>query len=186
MTKPNLILDLNETLVHSVTTTDKKVIEEYATSNDLLVHYVDHNGVHILVFTRPYILDFLFRMCDKYSVYLYSNTTKAHMNMIVNTLTTKIGFCPFEDTYHRQGVMINKHISHIPGATKYNTIIIDNNEDGWICDMDNQIVISEYYPHMRDTDRELLHFIKPLEEIANLYTEYNNDIRTHIAKFFGK
>lgn len=157
--KNKLILDLDETLIHTIVATNYEEICKYSTQIGLLFSYseMQHRDnpfikYTIFVFERPYMREFLIKMYNLYDIYIYTNGTHIYAKRILSMIECSLGFNPFIEYYTRQEIYPNyiKSLRNINGYTEghihsNNTIIIDDTAEVWPEHQNNLIVIKKWY-----------------------------------------
>lgn len=184
--KLTLILDLDETLIHTVTVSDVKQIGELCVKENFLIAYPTSHEV-MIIFIRPNLLYFLSELNNYYDIYIYTNATKEYCEMVMSAIIVRVGFNPFIKYFYR---ISNKSLDktlEIDKFDKTKTVIIDDRCDIWKNDLDNLIKIRRYlWPDMSDKSSD--YELNILVEILNsLHTKYllepiNFDIRKFIAE----
>ncbi len=177
--KLNIVLDLDETLVHAQHISIK--CEHLAP----FCQFEDYN-----IYKRPHVDIFLDAVFEKYNVYIWTAACKSYANVIlkhllqttqipVRVLTRKQTMFRKELTglyYSRQDAIKIKPL----GKLKCNlarTILIDDTKSCFLLDALNGIQITEFNnPQMQFNDNELMLILQKLEEIADL-----RDVRKRIT-----
>lgn len=184
--KLTLILDLDETLIHTVTVSDVKQIGELCMKENFLVAYPSSFGM-MIIFMRPNLLYFLSELNNYYDIYIYTNATKEYCEMVMSTIIVRLGFNPFIKYFYRISDKSLDKTLEIDKFEKTKTVIIDDRCDIWKNDLDNLIKIRRYlWPDMCDKSSD--HELNILVEILNAFhTKHiiettNFDIRTHIRE----
>lgn len=143
--KFTLVLDLDETLVHSIVTTDVKKINNLKNMNNLLLHYLE-NEIHIFVFYRPYMLYFLQEMSKYFNICVFTNGIKSYADIIVTMINTITSCTYISRWYSRTGEYpFYKYISIIDHVDTSDVLIIDDNNEIWKDDYKNVIKIRQFY-----------------------------------------
>lgn len=171
--KLNLILDLDETLIHTIETKNKKDIEKYIFCSNLLLHYV-YNETHLITFYRDNLFDFLKTMSTKFNLYVYTNGIKSYADRIICMINCQMGYNVFCDYKCRKGPLPeNKFITSFFGLNPQNTIIIDDHHEIWPDDSDNQIIIKQFMGPVIDDDSAVIDDDE-LSKLTILLTELHN------------
>lgn len=153
ITSKNIVLDIDETLILSLTTpeeinsVDLTIPDNY---NNLSLIFLDKKPIY--VFSRPYCQSFL-RFCFKYfdKVIVWSAGSKEYVETVVNKLFYGIGqpyrvydrsFC--ETTANGYTKPLSKIIRDIPSVTLQNTIIVDDKVSNFSKNPENGILIPAY------------------------------------------
>jgi TFIIF-interacting CTD phosphatase-like protein len=177
--KFTLVLDLDETLVHSIITTDIKKINTLKTMNNLLLHYIDNDN-HIFVFYRPYMLQFLREMSKYFNICVFTNGVKAYADIIVTMINTITSYTYISRWYSRTGEYpFYKYIYMIDNVDTEDVLIIDDNGEIWKDDYKNVIKIKQFYGPEDENyifDDELFNLTQIISEIMEskkISTIYN-------------
>lgn len=179
VTKPklNLVLDLDETLLHtiSVTHSQEELIKTYCVMPNMLFHYCDENN-HYIMFYRPNVLKFIENIVLYFNVYIYTNATHFYTNLIVVFLINQLKYNPFKQIKCRDEFSTNfaKYL-HILNLDKSNTIILDDHVDVWVDDKENQIMIKQFIvDHMTENYLQDNELDKILTILKNINIEHNS------------
>lgn len=166
--KFTLVLDLDETLVHSIATTDIKKINNLKNMNNLLLHYLTDKN-HIFVFYRPHMLYFLQEMSKYFHICVFTNCVQSYADMIVTMINTITQHTYILRWYSRMGEYpFYKYVSTIDQVDPSNVLIIDDNTEIWKDDYKNVIKIKKF--HGPDDinyifDDDLLNLSKIISEV---------------------
>jgi hypothetical protein len=150
-TKLNIVLDLDETLVHGKMIHDIKRFEELKKRKNVLYALEDPMMV---VFFRPHIVDFIKVVQAHYNIYIYTNGHKIHYDNVVKNLRDKVNFnisdCVYKEFFFED--MPLKNLKKL-GLSQNNTIIVDDNLHTW-CDVDkyNIVNIPMFVVNIKDED----------------------------------
>ena len=170
--KKTLILDLDETLIHSIFDSNSK---EHC---DLQLNFLI-NGQKILVKTkiRPYVDIFLEKMSKKFEIIIFSAGISEYVNPIINILNKNnyIEYKLFREHcsildigYTKDLIRLNRNLKDI--------IILDNNPISYIFNIENGIPIKSWTGEKKDN--ELLNLIPILEFLSEV-----DDVRKYIKIF---
>lgn len=176
--KFTLVLDLDETLVHSIATTDTEKINKLKNMNNLLLHYLT-DQTNIFVFYRPHMLYFLKEMSHYFDICVFTNGIKSYADIIVTMINNITSHTYISRWYSRTGEYpFYKYISLIEKVNSSEVLIIDDNNDIWINDRENVIKINQFYGPEDENytqDTELLYLAKTItraiksKQILNIY-----------------
>ena len=172
LNKKTLLLDLDETLVHS----SFKPLQEKPDIN-FTIYF--QNKPHIInVLIRPYVQEFLKKMSELYEIVIFTASVPQYANPLLDILDKN------KYIYHRlyrqhcislYGLFI-KDLRRI-GRDLKNTIILDNNPISYLLNQENGIPIKTW--HSDKTDQELIKLIPLFEYLSK---KEISDIREIIKK----
>ena len=176
--KKLLILDLDETLVHSSflplgKDKNNKVIEP-----DIFLKILfDKKYYDLYVLTRPYIYEFLNDMSKIFIIYIFTASVKEYANPLLNEIDTDniISKRLFRDscTLSNDGKFI-KNLNNLNYNLK-DVILVDNNPISYRFNKANGIPIKSW--HNDKNDKELL----KMRNFLN-FLSYVDDVRYYIPK----
>ena len=173
-TKKTLILDLDETLVHSG-------FHPFNRNSDITLNIkVDGKNHTIYVLKRPYVEEFLSEISPYYEIIIFTASISEYASPLLdlldkNKLTSGRLF--------RQHCLFNhglylKDIKIVQRDLK-DVIIIDNNPVSYVMNQDNGLPILTWYDDLND--KELKKFIPLLKYLSN-----EDDVRQVITKIVDK
>lgn len=168
--KKTLILDLDETLVHSA-------FKPFYFKADMTLNVKydgDNHPVHVL--KRPYVDEFLSKMSQHFEIVVFTASISQYANPLldrldINNVITHRLFR--EHCVYNRGLYI-KDLRKL-GRELKDMIIVDNNPVSYTVNQDNGIPIPTW--HYDKTDTELLKLIPILEFLA-----YVDDVRGYVKK----
>ena len=167
--KKTLILDLDETLVHSS-------FKFFPVQADIYLNIQVNNKIHIVnVLKRPYVHDFLKKMSNFYEIVIFTASNAHYANPLLDQLDINhnISHRLFrEHCISMSGVYI-KDLRRI-GRDLKDTIILDNNPISYVVNKENGIPIKTW--HFDKGDVELVKLI-PLFEYLSKVDDVRNVIR---------
>ena len=180
--KKTLILDLDETLIHSsfkpFNIKDEIEIKiKTPQSKNIFVNNNNHYIIYML--KRPYVGIFLSIVCDIFEVVIFTASVSDYANSIIDEIDTekKIKYRLFRD--HCIKYDKDKYIKNLYclGRDLKNVIIIDNNPLSYTLNIENGIPISTW--ETNKNDNELIKLIPLLQYISqkNIF-----DVRPIIKK----
>ena len=168
--KKTLILDLDETLVHSSFTPFEK--------NDIILE-VDFEGVmfNIYVLVRPYAKEFLINVSKYYEVIIFTASISKYASPLLDILDT--GKIIKHRLYREQCTFLNG--IYIKDLKRLNRplgdlIIVDNSPLAYIFNEENGLPIKTWYD-----DRDDIELIKILPLL--IFFSKVNDVRKYIINF---
>ena len=168
--KKTLILDLDETLVHSSFTPFQK--------NDIILE-VDFDGViyNIYVLIRPYAEEFLKNVSKYYEVVVFTASISKYASPLLDILDKdkNIKHRLFRDHCTFVDGIFRKELKRLNRCLK-DLIIVDNSPSAYAFDSDNGLPIKTWYDD--PNDRELMK-IEPLI----IFLSKTKDVRKYIDRF---
>ena len=173
MNKFNLILDLDETIIHSVQFksfkkkngqhSDKH--KKFQMDDDYIVHY------------RPYLDEFLDFIFENFNVSIWTAACKQYSIHIINKImnTKKLDYVFFEDHVSMASKTTNClkkldilwDVYKLPNYHQQNTFILDDNSDVYTCQPSNCLKIPMFNYKSND-DSFLLHLISQLKKLTTI------------------
>ena len=157
--KKTLVLDLDETLVHST-------LEGYCQAD--FTFPVDVGAVrhHVMVRKRPHLHTFLKKVADLFEIVVFTASQRCYAEQLLDILDpNKILIrhrvyresCVFwEGNYLKDLTALGRDLAH--------TLIIDNSPQAFGFQLDNGVPITSWYDD--DSDEELLKLLPFLESVA--------------------
>ncbi|KAI5837500.1 NLI interacting factor-like phosphatase-domain-containing protein [Morchella snyderi] len=171
-----LILDLDETLIHSLAKggrmTSGHMVEVKLDRQHAILYYVHK---------RPYCDDFLRKVCKWYNLVVFTASVQEYADPVIDWLEQDRKY--FQGRYYRQhctqrnGAYIKDLSAVEPDLSK--VMIIDNSPTSYCFHEDNAIPIEGWIND--PTDIDLLHLIPLLEAL-----QYATDVRALLALRMGE
>lgn len=168
-----LVLDLDETLVHSSLEPCHDADFTFPVNFNLREHT-------IYVRCRPYLKDFMERVAGLFETIIFTASQSIYAEQLLNILDPKRRFfrhrvyresCVYVDgNYLKDLSILGRDLSHV--------IIIDNSPQAFGFQLENGIPIESWYDNRND--QELLSLLPFLESLAGV-----DDVRPIIAKKFN-
>ena len=171
--KKTLILDLDETLVHSA-------FYPFQTKSDIILNINLDGKNHIIhVLKRPNLDYFLKKVSEIYNIIIFTASLSQYASPLIDILDPENKFKRLfrENCLKRNGFYI-KDLNQI-GKNFKDIIIIDNNPISFIMNQDNGLPIMTWYENMNDN--ELIKLIPLLEYLSNV-----NDVRPIINQIVNR
>ena len=172
--KKTLILDLDETLVHSG-------FHPFNRNSDFTLNItVDGKNHTIYVLKRPFVEEFLSEMAPYFEIIIFTASISEYASTLIDMLDKdKLT----SGRLFRQHCLFNhglylKDINILKKDLK-DVIIIDNNPVSYVMNQDNGLPILTWYDDLND--KELLNFIPLLKYLASV-----DDVREVIKKIVDK
>ena len=170
--KKTLLLDLDETLVHSS-------FKPYPVISDINFNiYLQNNSLKVNVLVRPYVQEFLEKMSKLYEIIIFTASVPQYANPLLDILDKNryiIHRLYRQHCITLYGLFI-KDLRTI-GRDLKNTIILDNNPISYLLNQENGIPIKSW--HSDKTDKELIKLIPLLEYLSRNEV---SDVREIIKK----
>ena len=171
--KKTLILDLDETLVHSA-------FYPFQTKSDIVLNITLDGKNHIIhVLKRPNLDYFLKKVSELYNIIIFTASLSQYASPLIDILDPENKFKRLFRNHclKRNGFYI-KDLNQI-GTNFKDIIIIDNNPISFIMNQDNGLPIMTWYENMNDN--ELIKLIPLLEYLSNV-----NDVRPIINQIVNR
>ena len=157
--KKTLLLDLDETLVHSS-------FKTLPMNSDINFNiYLQNKPLRINVLVRPYVQEFLEKMSKLYELIIFTASVPQYANPLLDILDKKkyiIHRLYRQHCISLYGLFI-KDLRTI-GRDLKNTIILDNNPISYLLNQDNGLPIQTW--HSDKNDKELIKLIPLLEYLS--------------------
>ena len=172
--KKTLVLDLDETLVHSCGI-------PFDCPSDFIIQIEQDNDIHdIHVLVRPYVEEFLEKMSKRYELVIFTASISKYANPLLNIID-KMGFVPFR-LFREHCTLINTTFVkdlNLLGRDLKDIIILDNNPTAYSLNHYNGFPIKSWFDDKNDD--ELLKIIPILE-----FLSYVPDVRDYIKKIVSQ
>ena len=168
--KKTLILDLDETVVHSA-------FKSFYSKEDIVFNMQFDGKQHTIhVLKRPYVDEFLDKMSKLYEIVIFTASISDYANPLLNKLDPRRRICHrlFREHCTSSGNLFIKDLRKV-GRDLKDTIIIDNNPISYLYNKDNGIPIITW--HSSQSDNELIKMIPLLEFLSKV-----DDVRIVIQK----
>jgi CTD small phosphatase-like protein 2 len=167
-----LVLDLDETLVHSsmepIPSPDFSFVVEFNNQ---------HHSVHVR--RRPNLDVFLQRAAELFEVVVFTASQKVYAEKLLNLMDPHRKLVRYR-VYRDACVLVDGNYLKdltVLGRDMRHTFIVDNSPQAFGFQVDNGIPIESWYDDVND--RELLNLLPFLESLANV-----DDVRPHIQQKF--
>ena len=174
--KKTLILDLDETLVHSSFKPINYNNILYNPDIFLKIKFRGNNhNVHVL--KRPYVFEFLKEMNKIYNIIIFTASVKEYANPLLDTLDSEK---VIKQRLFREDCCVGPNGKFVKDLNILNMnlkdlILVDNNPISYSFNKSNGIPIKTW--HFDKTDQELIRLIPVLQFLASV-----NDVRDYIPK----
>ena len=171
--KKTLVLDLDETLVHSI----GEGAVDSSSPSDFTIRVEQQNSSHdVHVMVRPHVEEFLERMSKRYELVIFTASISKYANPLLNVID-KTGNIPFR-LFREHCTLINtafiKDLSLL-GRELKDIIILDNNPTAYALNHYNGFPIKSWFDDKKDNE---LIKISPILE----FLSYVPDVRDYIKK----
>ena len=174
--KKTLILDLDETLVHS---SFKPINYNNVMHKPDIFLNIDFRGNNhnVYVLKRPYVHEFLKEMNKIYNIIIFTASVKEYANPLLDSLDTEK---VIKKRLFREDCCIGETGKYIKDLKVLNMnlkdlILVDNNPISYSYNICNGVPIKTW--HYDKTDQELIKLIPVLQFLSNV-----NDVRNYIPK----
>ena len=179
--KKLILLDLDETLIHSEYDLNDKSINVY----DKIIRFKDNcNEYHkIGIFVRKGVQKFLTILNNYYNIGIFTASEKEYADAIIRYLDPNkniIKFCLYRNNCINVNDLINiKYLRIIKDIDLKKIVLIDNNMYSFSAELSNGVLINSFYGDKNDDElfnvlEYLIEFISPAK-----------DVREINEKFFG-
>ena len=167
--KKTLILDLDETLVHSS-------FNPVANADIVLPVEIENKRCQVYVLKRPGVDEFLYRMTRYYEVVIFTASLPKYADPLIDLLDKhKYRFLKLFREHCTVGDnSFIKDLSRV-GRESANMIIIDNSPNSYRLQPQNALPITSWYDNK--DDRELLALTPILEKLSRV-----SDVRTYLRQ----
>ena len=174
MRKKTLVLDLDETLVHST-------LDGTSDFSDFVFPVSLGNVTHMVaVRKRPHLHTFLARMARIFEIVVFTASQKIYAEQLLDIVDPQGEYIRhriyrdscvvWEGNYLKDLTVLGRDLAH--------TIIVDNSPQAFGFQLENGVPIESWYDD--DNDIELLRLIPFLEQLAHV-----DDVRPHLGNKFG-
>jgi len=187
--KPNLILDLDETLVKSFVyfiTDSSTKISTCDYNDELLLLSYDFGNSKTIIYKRPFLFDFLLEMNQHFNISVYSLGHKYYVNMIVNKINEIIGYNIFKNVHSNNPhkMIYYKNLKSLKiEMFDDNCMIIDDRIDVWWYDSYKVYHIKQY-DIPSDDDIELLRLIIKIKKYIESHEKIDcNELLLSLLQF---
>ena len=169
-TKKTLVLDLDETLVHSG-------FNPFPCQSDVIIQLEFENIMHdINVLVRPGVCEFLQNMKDKYEIVIFTASLSKYADPLLDIIDNKRN-CSFR-LFREHCTLINsvyvKDLKRL-GRDIKDIVIVDNSPLSYLLNPENGLPILSWFDDKND--KELYNIIPILDFLAEVH-----DVREHIKK----
>ena len=169
--KKTLVLDLDETLVHSQ-------FIKFSTPSDVIIKIDVENAIHdIHVMVRPGVKEFLEEMEKYYEIVIFTASVSKYADPLLDIIDKK-GLCPFR-LFREHCTLINmtfvKDLQKL-GRDIKNIVIVDNSPLSYALHPENGLPIQTWFEDK--SDKELYQIIPILKFLSKV-----PDVREFIPKF---
>ena len=168
LTKKKLILDLDETLVHSG-------FNPFTRQSDITLQINVDGKLHTInILKRPYVDEFLKEISNFFEIYVFTASMEEYASPVIDLMNKNNvvkGKFFRQDCIFTDGLYI-KDLYKVSNNLK-DVIIIDNNPSSYVTNEDNGIPIKTWYEDLNDN--ELMKLIPLLKYLSNV-----DDVRSII------
>lgn len=171
--KKTLILDLDETLVHSA-------FYPFQKKSDIILKINIDGKNHIIhVLKRPNLDYFLDKISELFNIIIFTASLQQYAEPLINILDKENKFKRMfrQNCEHKNGKYI-KDLNQI-GQNYKDIIIVDNNPNSYLNNQENGIPIITWYDNFNDN--ELVKLIPVLEYLSKV-----NDVRPFITAIVNR
>lgn len=142
--KFKLVLDLDETLIHTIKTNLNKTSQFENFHNLLMVFMMEQ--IDLYVYYRPYMIYFISKMYKFFDIIVVSNGEKEYVESVVTMINNMLPEHYISECYSRLEMknISFKSLSVLNDVNKENVVIIDDNIEVWNNDIKNVIKIEKF------------------------------------------
>lgn len=167
--KKTLVLDLDETLVHSS-------FKPIPNPDYVIPVDIDGRLVDVYVLKRPFLDNFMLKVAEDYEVVVFTASLAKYADPLLDLMDKynvirwrlfRESCCPYEGNYVKDMSCLGRDLAH--------TIIVDNSPHSYAFQPQNAMAIGTFIDDMQD--RELLDMMPVLERISN-----TDDVRPHLIE----
>ena len=171
-----LILDLDETLIHSM------FEKNQASDLKIAIHLTKNSIIEISVNIRPYALSFLEEMSKIYEIVIFSSSHQSYANAILNVMDTNNKFITYrvfrDNCVVAQDGSLMKDLRIFANRDLKDIVIVDNSMLCYGWQVENGIPIVPYFCDKEDKELvKLSGFLKELKDV--------DDVREVVGRAFG-
>lgn len=155
--KRTLVLDLDETLIHSV-------FQPYAGADFTLQVQLDQGTLDVYVIKRPGVDEFLAAMAAHYEIVVFTASVKEYADPLLDILDVNrvVSHRLFRDSCSSARCGYVKDLARL-GRPLADTIIVDNSPHAYAFHPDNALPILSFYDDVTDTElRKVSPFLESL------------------------
>ncbi|XP_064598080.1 CTD small phosphatase-like protein [Liolophura sinensis] len=169
MTKKCVVIDLDETLVHSS-------FKPISNADFIVPVEIDSTIHQVYVLKRPYVDEFLEKMGELFECVLFTASLAKYADPVADLLD-KWGV--FRTRLFRESCVFHrgnyvKDLSRL-GRDLGQVVIVDNSPASYIFHPQNAVPVASWFDDMSDTELlDLLPFFENLSKVDNVYTVLKN------------
>ena len=188
MSRPLLVLDLDETLVHTHLSPDHCENPTYEFTGEFM-----SSQYHIYTSTRPYLNNFLETMSKLYDIVIFTASQKVYADTILDTIDPSGRLFKkryYQEHWIKSGDFYIKNLD-ILGHDLARTVLIDDEPHLPVTQVDNVIKIKEWINDPNDTElKDLIPMLTRLastsdvRKIINHNWHYIRLLMSRIMNFF--
>ncbi|XP_076032585.1 CTD small phosphatase herzog [Oratosquilla oratoria] len=169
MHKKCMVIDLDETLVHSS-------FKPISNADFIVPVEIDGTIHQVYVLKRPFVDDFLQKMGELYECVLFTASLAKYADPVANLLDKWGVFRArlFREScvFHRGNYV--KDLSRL-GRELHKVVIMDNSPASYIFHPDNAVPVSSWFDDMSDSELiDLIPFLETLSKVDNVYSVLRN------------
>lgn len=165
MHKKCMVIDLDETLVHSS-------FKPISNADFVVPVEIDGTVHQVYVLKRPYVDDFLQRMGELYECVLFTASLAKYADPVADLLDR---WGVFRSRLFRESCVFHrgnyvKDLNKL-GRDLQKVIIVDNSPASYIFHPDNAVPVASWFDDMTDSELlDLIPFFEKLSKVDNVYT----------------
>lgn len=182
-TKNTLVIDLDETLIHSsfthistpdftFTLTAAQLIDISSDEKKKLSDNSSQQDFTIYVRIRPFAKEFIERLGDIYEIIIFSNSNKVYTDEVLKHVDPnhKIKYVLYQESIFEFNGALVKDLSRL-GRELSKTIILDNNQMSYLLQPYNAIQICTWFRNKNDSElTKIMDFLVENEKETDVYS----------------
>lgn len=174
MHKKCMVIDLDETLVHSS-------FKPISNADFVVPVEIDGTVHQVYVLKRPYVDDYLKKMGELYECVLFTASLAKYADPVADLLDR---WGVFRSRLFRESCVFHrgnyvKDLGRL-GRDLHKVVIVDNSPASYIFHPDNAVPVASWFDDMSDTELlDLVPFFESLSKVDNVYTVLRNSNNPH-------
>ena len=175
--KKTLILDLDETLIHS------DFDNFYCNHDSIIIFTYNNEEVTVPIFIRPGLFEFLHNISQIFEIFIFTASIREYADAILNQLDPENKYFKFRfyrnDCLNVNNKIFIKDLRIFQNRNQENIIMVDNSLYSFTNQISNGVLINSFYNDKED--RELYNLFSYLKN----YMQNINDVRSINEQIFN-